>query len=302
MKVLIGICTRNRNNLLRKNLNSLEKIRLPDSINLKIIIADNTRKGLSRALIRNFKKNKSFKPQIIYTIVKKKGIPITRNQLLKLAKKSNPKFMCFVDDDCILDKFWLTNNLKVIKETNCDIVTGPQVHLEKSTKKFHFNFQKLLERSPKHKAKVSWAATNNVMFKFDIIGKLKIKFDNKMNLMGGSDQLFFKKIHQQGYSIIWNQKSKVYEYIYPERLNFSWFIKRNLRYGLSGVYIDKKIHGYFNGIIFSFIKFFLYLVLALIYLPFSIVKNIFFYKSIMYFFRSIGRLGGIFRVKIKKYV
>ena len=88
------------------------------------------------------------------------------------------------------------------------------------------------------------------------LGYIKTNLDKKMNFMGGSDQLFFKKMHQQGYSIIWNQKSKVYEYIHPERLNFLWFVKRNLRYGLSGVYIDRKIHGYFNGIIFSFIKFF----------------------------------------------
>ena len=302
MKILIGICTQNRNNLLKKNLDSLGKIYLPDFIDLKVLIVDNTKKGHSRDLIRKFKKKKSFKHRITYQVVKRKGIPASRNELLKLAKKNNPKFMCFIDDDCIVDKFWLVNNLKIIKETNCDIVTGPQIHLEKSMKKFHFNFYKLLERSPKHKTKVSWAATNNVMFKFDIIKKLKIKFDKKMNFMGGSDQLFFKKMHQQGYSIIWNQKSKVYEYIHPERLNFLWFVKRNLRYGLSGVYIDRKIHGYFNGIIFSFIKFFLYLILTLIYLPLSIIKNIFFYKSAMYFSRATGRISGVFGVQTKEYI
>ena len=95
---------------------------------------------------------------------------------------------------------------------------------------------------------------------------------------------------------------KVYEYIHPERINFSWFMKRNLRYGLSGVYIDKKIYGYFNGIIFSIIKFFLYLILILIYLPLSIIKNIFFYKSAMYFSRATGKIFGIFGLKNNQYV
>ena len=64
MKVIIGICTRNRNNLLKKNLNSLNKIYLPDFVDLKILIVDNTKKGLSRDLIANYRKNKSFKHKI----------------------------------------------------------------------------------------------------------------------------------------------------------------------------------------------------------------------------------------------
>ena len=43
MKILIGICTQNRNNLLKKNLDSLGKIYLPDFIDLKVLIVDNTK-------------------------------------------------------------------------------------------------------------------------------------------------------------------------------------------------------------------------------------------------------------------
>ena len=33
--------------------------------------------------------------------------------------------MVFFDDDCIVDKRWLIENLNFIKEYNCDIITGP---------------------------------------------------------------------------------------------------------------------------------------------------------------------------------
>ena len=82
MKILIGICTQNRNNLLKKNLDSLGKIYLPDFIDLKVLIVDNTKKGHSRDLIRKFKKKKSFKHRITYQVVKRKGIPASRNELL----------------------------------------------------------------------------------------------------------------------------------------------------------------------------------------------------------------------------
>ena len=169
MKILIGICTRNRNSLLQKNLYSLRKLYIPKFVNLSILVVDNTKNAASNKLIKEFQKKKSFKIKIIYKVVKREGITTSRNQLLKMAKKINPKFMCFLDDDCTITKFWLLNNLKVIKETNCDVVTGPQVHLSNYAKKNYFNFLELLERTEKHKSNISWAATNNVIFKFDII-------------------------------------------------------------------------------------------------------------------------------------
>ena len=35
------------------------------------------------------------------------------------------------DDDCIVDRSWLRNVFKIIKSTNADIVTGPQIPLKK---------------------------------------------------------------------------------------------------------------------------------------------------------------------------
>ena len=57
MKILIGICTRNRNSLLQKNLYSLRKLYIPKFVNLSILVVDNTKNAASNKLIKEFQKN-----------------------------------------------------------------------------------------------------------------------------------------------------------------------------------------------------------------------------------------------------
>ena len=52
---------------------------------------------------------------------------------LKRVKKINPKFICFFDDDCVVDRFWLKNVFKIKKSTNAEIITGPQIPLRKKS-------------------------------------------------------------------------------------------------------------------------------------------------------------------------
>ena len=66
---------------------------------------------------------------------KKRGIAYARNKALNELKKINPKYISFLDDDCIVDKYWLKNIAKTMKLTNADVVTGPQMYLKK--KKFN---------------------------------------------------------------------------------------------------------------------------------------------------------------------
>ena len=138
MKLLIGVCTQNRNNLLKKNLYSINKLNIPKFVDPIIVIVDSSKNSLSKTIISKFKKKKSFKKKVIYSVVKRRGIPIARNEILKIAKKINPKFLCFFDDDCTVSKIWLVNNLKIFKETNCDVITGPQLHQYNSAKKKFF--------------------------------------------------------------------------------------------------------------------------------------------------------------------
>jgi hypothetical protein len=119
--------------------------------------------------------------------------------------------------------------------------------------------------------------------------------------IGGSDQLFFKKLTMIKFKCGWNINSKVIENIHIDRENIYWFLKRNLRYGYSGNYIDKIIYGKMIGSIINFLKALFLLNLSIIYV-FLIFTKKNFYKSLFYFFRSAGRILSIFNYTPKKYI
>ena len=104
------------------------------------------------------------------------------------------------------------------------ISTGPQlVNKANSLEKIFYN---LLNKNLYKKFKTtSWAATNNVIIRFEILKKTKIKFDLFLNNIGGSDQLFFAKLNKRNYKILWNANAKVYENLSLRKLNFNWFLK-----------------------------------------------------------------------------
>ena len=64
MKLLIGVCTQNRNNLLKKNLYSINKLNIPKFVDPIIVIVDSSKNSLSKTIISKFKKKKSFKKKL----------------------------------------------------------------------------------------------------------------------------------------------------------------------------------------------------------------------------------------------
>jgi hypothetical protein len=185
--------------------------------------------------------------------------------------------------------------LLTFKKTEPDIIGGPQLSKSNSI------YNKLLERREKHNKEVSWVSTNNVIMKSKVV-QSKINFSKKLNLIGGEDQLFFKRLSNKGFRIIWNENSKVYETINKDRENLSWFIKRNFRYGTSSNIIFKETHGLFLGISLTFIKSFLDLSKAIFYLTIMILnlkKHLL--KSIMFFIRFLGVIFGLIGFQTKEY-
>lgn len=299
MKILICICTYHRNQSLLECLQYFERIQIPFNIDIKFLISDNSINFESFNLIKNFKKK--FRYTIHQVNEKKRGIVYARNKCLKISKNINCDYMAFFDDDCIVDKNWFKNILNIINTFKADIVTGPQIYLNNDKK--NSNLGELFEKkNRKNIAKVGWAATNNVIFKKDIILKENIFFDKKLNYFGmGEDQLFFSKLYKLGYKIIWSKNIKVYEKKHSHRNSSKWIKNRSYRLGILGHYIDQDLNGKFLGFVINYIKFFSYFFYSILFFL-TIFKKDNYYKFLNFIFRALGRLVGpfIFR-KIKFY-
>ena len=207
--------------------------------------------------------------------------------------------MGFLDDDCIVARQWLKNMINFIKKTNCDVVGGPQLHKVKND--YYLSLFDLIEPKRIHGQKVDWIATNNAFLKSKILINKNLLFDEKLKNIGGSDQLFFKKLSMMNFRCRWNVTSKVIENIHANRENINWFLKRNLRYGYSGNYIDKKIYGFIIGSFLSILKI-IYMLSISSTLFFLFLKKNNFYNSFFYLYRSAGRFLGLINYTPKKYI
>ena len=85
MKLVICICTYNRNLSLIKCLKSIDNLYVVFNIKIKIIVVDNSENYISHKLVKKLKK--SFKYKIIQSHEKKRGVVYARNKCLNEAKK-----------------------------------------------------------------------------------------------------------------------------------------------------------------------------------------------------------------------
>ena len=279
IRFLICICTRNRKNNLSQILKSLSKLKLSSKISLKIIVVENKKKINKK----NVFKNKNIK----FFTEKKIGISFARNRCLREAKNIKYNFLVFFDDDCIIDKNWLQENIKFIKKNKFDIITGPHISLNNP-------YLNLIERKFNNGSNIRWASTNNVVIKNTVLEKEKIIFDEQIQKIGGEDQLFFLQLKKRGYKIGWNNFSKVYEKSSKKRITFLWFIKRSFGYGCSSYFIYKKIFSN-NFLFYIFMKIFYDILTSIFYLlvaPTNPKK--FFLKFMHHLARSFGCISTTF--------
>ena len=82
-KILLCICTFNRNKSLINSLNSIEKLQNINFYNIKILIVDNTELNNSYKIIKKYKKKSRLK--ILQANEKRRGVVFARNKCLKIS-------------------------------------------------------------------------------------------------------------------------------------------------------------------------------------------------------------------------
>jgi succinoglycan biosynthesis protein ExoM len=297
-KILICIATFNRNKSLINCIKSVKKLKNDNFFDVEILIVDNSINNNSYEHVKKFKKKVDFK--IFQVHEKKRGIVFARNRCLQIAKKMKPSYIAFIDDDCIVDKNWLKNIHKLLNKIDVDVITGPQLYKVGKENNYTYLFEK---KYNKKLLKVKWAASNNVVFKFDILKKNKnIKFDKNLNKFGmGEDQLFFSIINKIGYKIYWSKEILVTEKLHPHRSSEDWIKERSKRLGILGHYLDIKMYGNIMGYLINYIKSFYFLFLGIFYYVyiFNVNRNLDFINNL---FRFYGKFTGPFKIKKIKFL
>jgi glycosyltransferase involved in cell wall biosynthesis len=105
--VSVIVCTHNRAHRLEQTLNSLQQMTVPADLAWELIIVDNNSSDNTKEVMDSFIDKSSL--HVKYVIERNQGVSHARNMGIQEA---NGDIIAFTDDDCIVDRYWITSILK----------------------------------------------------------------------------------------------------------------------------------------------------------------------------------------------
>lgn len=119
MNLSVIICTYNRSESLKRTLQSLKVMLVPDDTEWELLIVDNNSKDNTKEVVNDFIKVSGLNCR--YVFESKQGLSNARN---RGVKEAGGEIVAFTDDDVIVDKYWIQNMAKVFKGNNVSCVGG----------------------------------------------------------------------------------------------------------------------------------------------------------------------------------
>lgn len=230
MDISVIICTYNRSASLKKSLDSLCSMKVPEGVIWEIIIVDNNSHDDTRNVVAEFKKNSGL--PVSYVIKTEQGTNFARNEGIK-ASKGN--ILLFTDDDVIVDIYWLDRCLCAFKVYDTACIGGQVLPLwEKPcpiwlTKELYHVVALLDLGNETVRLNKSTVWGNNMAFKASVFEKYGY-FDTSIGrkgekLFAGDETTFIDKLIKGGEYVYHCPDMKVNHYIPGFRIKKSYFRK-----------------------------------------------------------------------------
>lgn len=231
--ILIGICTYNRNDLLERALEHINKLEIPEECEIRVVISDNNTNKEAYTVYEKFK-DYSFK--LYYVHEQTPGIAFARNAILQKGIEINADYIAFIDDDEYPEPNWIKELYDVMIEHNASGATSAPTRIANG------KVQPLAQRVKRRKRgeKRRTCATSSVLFTIDIVKKSDIWFDTCFGRMTGEDIDFFSRANNLGYTFVWSDKVLIYDELPAQRLTLEWKLDRAFNNGYLKIFLQKK--------------------------------------------------------------
>ncbi|WP_018231868.1 glycosyltransferase family 2 protein [Thioalkalivibrio thiocyanodenitrificans] len=230
--VSLFIPTFRRPRSLRRTLESIaaQEISTP-GVTLRVYLIDNDAEGCARPVFDALAPGFPF--PLTYLPVPERGISQARNRALDRAAADEAcDFLAFIDDDEVADPLWLHALLEAQRAYRADVVTGPVVRAFPDSAPPWVAHASIFRRKAYRDGEaVPRAASGNVLIRTDVIRRSGLRFDHRLALTGGEDELYFIQLNRLGYSIHWHNAARLTERVPEERLTRRWVFRRALCHG-----------------------------------------------------------------------
>ncbi|TAP44400.1 glycosyltransferase [Arthrobacter sp. S39] len=218
---------------------SLDTIGGGHQLHATVLVIDNDPAASARTAVEDFAR--TLPPGLIaYVHEPKPGIAAARNKAL--TESSTRDLLVFIDDDEIPSERWLAQLLDLQRSSGAAAVVGPVISEYEhepdawiSAGRF-FQRRRLATGTP-----LTIAATNNLLLHLPQIRDLKLEFDERFGLSGGSDTLFTRQLVKRGGTMLWCDEAVVVDRVPAGRLTRDWVLRRALRSGNSAARVSLEL-------------------------------------------------------------
>jgi GT2 family glycosyltransferase len=229
MDASVIICTYNRWESLKRTLQSLSKMVNPDGVSWEIIVVDNNSQDKTRTVCEDYKKAAGC--DLTYVFEERQGLSYARNKGIETAKS---EILVFIDDDVIVDRYWLTNIQKAFAENQVAVVGGKILPLWEAPKPpwlipSLYGMLALLDlgdisiqmQSPMILYGANFAVRSEI---FQIYGGFNIHLGRVgLKLFCQEEKDFIHRLQKAGEKILYHPDIIVYHCISTNRLSKSYF-------------------------------------------------------------------------------
>ncbi len=122
--VSVIVCTHNRAHRLEQTLNSLQEMAVPVDLPWELIVVDNNSSDNTKEVVNNFIDKSDLNAK--YVIERYQGLSHARNMGIQ---ESSGNIIAFTDDDCIVDRHWITSISKEFQSSESIAGIGGRVEL-----------------------------------------------------------------------------------------------------------------------------------------------------------------------------
>lgn len=170
----------------------------------------------------------------------KPGIAAARNRALAEAGPSG--LLVFIDDDETPSERWLAQLVELQHSSGAAAVVGPVIsEYEHEPEPWIEAGRFFRRRRLPTGARLDVAATNNLLLDLHQIRALRLSFDERFGLSGGSDTLFTRQLVQRGGTMLWCDEAVVVDRVPASRLTRGWVLRRALRSGNTATRVSLEL-------------------------------------------------------------
>ncbi|PDT10114.1 MULTISPECIES: glycosyltransferase [unclassified Rhizobium] len=292
LRIAVGVLTYRRLDGIAKLLDVMTRQTKHPArpYHLTMVIVDNDAAGSARTMVEGFGGTDAY--DLIYVVEPNQGIPFARNRALDSAPAGTELF-CFLDDDEWPIDGWLDAMLETRERNGADCVYGPVQPVYPDSPPEYFIKARVFERKKnKDGQRISYAASNNVMFDYQLIRSWNLRFEEKMRFTGGTDYLFFNQAIRRGMKVFWADKALVYDIVPASRMTWKWVLQRQYRLGNTFA-VSEVLHGNLKRRLYRAAYGATRVILGLAMLPAILVSPYWGMRALTHVLRGAGMVNGI---------